>query len=94
MAANDSHYDITVAEFLEFEFYFELAAFLCITMQQLSSYKLLYPAQYAQAQLYVLRCNVSPMCRRYVIEKYCDAFKPGRGTAGEEVPVHLHAASR
>ena len=78
MAANDSHYDITVAEFLEFEFYFELASFLCITMQQLSSYKLLYPAQYAQAQVYVLRSNVSPMCRSYLIEKY---FKPERGTA-------------
>ena len=45
MSADDT---ISVAEFLEFEFCFELAQFLSIQPRELSQYKQLYPIRFAQ----------------------------------------------
>ena len=46
MSADDT--TISVAEFLEFEFYFELAQFLRIQTRDLNRYKQLYPVEFAQ----------------------------------------------
>ena len=45
---------ISVAEFLEFEFYFELAQFLRIQTRDLNRYKQLYPVEFAQCARHVL----------------------------------------
>ena len=46
MSADDT---ISVAEFLEFEFFFQLAQFIGIQPRELNQYKQLYPTQFAPA---------------------------------------------
>lgn len=69
MTSSHEPSDITVAEFLEFELYFELAVFLRIHPSQLSSYKLMFPREFQQSALYVLQEVVSPQCRRHLRDK-------------------------
>ena len=58
-----------MAEFLEFEVYFELARYLQIEMRLLKSYKCRYPDQFATALVYVLDNVVSSNCRDHVESK-------------------------
>ena len=67
MSADDN--TITVAEFLEFEFYFELAHFLRIQMRQLDQYKQLYPVQFAQSARHVLYCICTEACRCHILTR-------------------------
>ena len=58
---------ITVAEFLEFELYFETAVFLRITPRQLASFKLMYPNEFANAMVSPVGRIGKPPGRRIVI---------------------------
>ena len=60
---------ITVAEFLEFELYYELALFLQIELKCISSYKQQHPELFASAVVHVLKHNVSPQCRLHIKDK-------------------------
>ena len=60
---------ISVAEFLEIEFYFELAQFLRIQPRELSQYKQLYPVQFAQCARHVLLNVCTDQCRRHILDK-------------------------
>ena len=61
MSADDT--TISVAEFLEFEFYFELAQFLRIQTRDLNRYKQLYPVEFAQCARHVLLNVCTEQCR-------------------------------
>ena len=45
-------YDITVAEFLEFEFCFEVATYLGVEPRHLVAYKMLHPEKTKEAARY------------------------------------------
>lgn len=77
MASSHEPDDITVAEFLEFELYFELAVFLQVHPRQLSSYKLMFSQEFAQCAFHVLHNVVSPQCRMHFKDK-----KDSRSTLG------------
>ena len=67
MSADDT--TISVAEFLEFEFYFELAQFLRIQTRDLNRYKQLYPVEFAQCARHVLLNVCTDQCRRHILDK-------------------------
>ena len=67
MSADDT--TISVAEFLEFEFYFELAQFLRIQTRDLNRYKQLYPVEFAQSARHVLLHVCTEQCRRHILDK-------------------------
>ena len=67
MSADDT--TISVAEFLEFEFYFELAQFLRIQTRDLNRYKQLYPVEFAQCARHVLLHVCTEQCRRHILDK-------------------------
>ena len=67
MSADDT--TISVAEVLEFEFYFELAQFLRIQTGDLNRYKQLYPIEFAQCARYVLLNVCTEQCRRHILDK-------------------------
>ena len=69
MSADDT--TISVAEFLEFEFYFELAQFLRIQPGRESSISTssVYPVQFAQCARHVLLNVCTEQCRRHILDK-------------------------
>ena len=67
MSADDT--TISVAEFLEFEFYFELAQFLRIQTRDLNRYKQLYPVEFAQCARHVPLNVCTEQCRRHILDK-------------------------
>ena len=67
MSADDT--TISVAEFLEFEFYFELAQFLRIQTRDLNRHKQLYPVEFAQCARHVLLHVCTEQCRRHILDK-------------------------
>ena len=78
--------DITVAEFLEFELYFELALYLGIEMHQLSSYKRRFPEQFATALMHVLDHVVTSMCRCHIKTKLSRRREEGKAEASPVQP--------
>ncbi len=62
-------YDITVAEFLEFEFCFEVATFLKIETKQLVEYKTMYPEETKEAARHVLLHVCTEQCRKHVLDR-------------------------
>ena len=67
MSADDT--TISVAEFLEFEFYFELAQFLRIHPRDLNRYKQLDPVEFAKCARHVLLNVCTDQCRRHILDK-------------------------
>ena len=64
MSADDT---ISVAEFLEFEFFFELAQFIGIQPRELNQYKQLYPTLFAQCARHVLLNVCTDQCKRHIL---------------------------
>ena len=58
-----------MAEFLEFELYFELALYLQVEMHELSTHKRRFPEQFTTALMHVLDNIVTPMCRCHIKTK-------------------------
>ena len=67
MSADDT--TISVAPFLEFEFYSELAQFLRTEPRELNRYKQLYPVEFAQCARHVLLNVCTDQCRRHILDK-------------------------
>ena len=63
------HYNITVAEFLEYEFCFEVAAYLNIEPKQLVEYKLLHAETTKKAASHVLMHMCTQWCRKHVLDR-------------------------
>lgn len=63
---------ISVAEFLEFEFYFELSDFLQIPVTQLKEYKERHRQEFAAAARHVLSTKCSPQCIKHIVDKKPD----------------------
>ena len=64
-----THYDITVAEFLEFEFCFEVAEYLNVEPKQLVAYKILHPEKTKEAARHVLMHICTPWCRTHMLDR-------------------------
>ena len=61
--------DLTVAEFLETEFYFEVASYLDCTPQRLFELKKTDPTRFASAAKHVLMHVVTDWCRQHILNK-------------------------
>ena len=61
--------DITVAEFLEMEFCFEVATYLGIEPKHLVAYKMLHPEKTKEAARYVLTHVCTPWCRTHMLDR-------------------------
>ena len=71
--------DLSVAEFLEFEFYFELAlAFQC-KLEELSALKRNQPERFTAIAEHVLYNIVSPQCRRHLRDKITAMREQSKG---------------
>eukprot|EP00966_Prymnesium_polylepis_P022465 517073-Prymnesium_polylepis.2 len=62
-------YDIAVAEFLEYEFCFEVATFLKVEPKLLVEYKTMYPQKTKEAARYVLMCVCTNQCRMHILDQ-------------------------
>ena len=60
-----THYEITLAEFLEFEFCFEVAEYLGVEPKHLVAYKMLHPEKTKEAARHVL----TPWCRTHMLDR-------------------------
>jgi hypothetical protein len=70
----DELYCLTVAEFLEFELYFECAQYLQCVPSDLPALKQREPLRFQQAARHIIKNVVSPQCRRHVQDKQRDAI--------------------
>lgn len=61
-----SYENISVAEFLEFEFYFELAQHLKCNVNDLKKIKSHYPKEFTRASNYVLATVVTSQCKLHI----------------------------
>lgn len=66
---------ISVAEFLESEFFFELAQYFECEVTMLKFIKQTQPTAFKQAVRYVLRNNVTSQCRIHVTDKLLAALQ-------------------
>ena len=64
-----THYDITVAEFLEFEFCFEVATYLGVEPKDLATFKMLHPEKTKEAARYVLTHICTRWCRTHMLDR-------------------------
>eukprot|EP00966_Prymnesium_polylepis_P267619 6182496-Prymnesium_polylepis.1 len=63
------HYNITVAELLEYELRFEVAAYLNVKPNQLVEYKLLHPETTKKAARHVLMHICTQWCREHMLDR-------------------------
>ena len=64
-----THYNITVAEILEYEFKFELAEYLGLKLKDLNAYKNFHPEKTKEAARYVLKNVCTQWCRTHILDK-------------------------
>jgi hypothetical protein len=79
---------ITVAEFLEFELFFELAVHLDIDMTQLAEYRHARELHFRHVLRHVLLHVVTRQCRRHVIEACASRLGSPLGASGAKPVLH------
>jgi hypothetical protein len=63
---------LSVAEFLEFEFYYSLALYLKLSLSELKHYHHEHMEEVKEGISYVMLHVVSPECRAHILSKFHD----------------------